>query len=56
MCIRDRLMGVGIAAILTGCVLGSRIVKKINIDVMRKCVYGFMAFAGMVIVVQSILR
>ncbi|MCD7996878.1 MAG: sulfite exporter TauE/SafE family protein [Clostridiales bacterium] len=50
------LMGVGIAAILTGCVLGSRIVKKINIDVMRKCVYGFMAFAGMVIVVQGILR
>lgn len=50
------LMGFGIAAILTGCVLGSRIVKKINIDVMRKCVYGFMAFAGVVIVVQGGLR
>lgn len=49
------LMGIGIAAILIGCILGSRIVQKINIDMMRKCVYGFMAFAGWVILVQVIL-
>lgn len=47
-------MVMGIAAILTGSFLGSKIVKRINISVMRKCVYGLMAFAGVVMVGQGI--
>lgn len=50
------LMAAGIVAILTGCALGSRIVKKINLRVMRRCVYGLMAFAGAVTVVQAFGR
>lgn len=46
------LMAAGIGAILTGCALGSRFVKKINIEMMRKCVYGLMVFAGAVTVIQ----
>ena len=45
---------VGIVAILTGCAAGSRIVKRIDIAVMRKCVYGLMAFAGIVALVQAV--
>ncbi len=45
---------VGVAAILAGCGIGSRIVMKIDIAVMRKCVYGLMAFAGIVALAQAV--
>ncbi len=41
-------MAVGIASILAGCWLGSRVSHRIGLPVMRKCVYTLMIFAGIV--------
>lgn len=43
---------VGIAAILTGCVIGSRISHRIDLPVMKRCVYMLMLFAGIVSIIQ----
>lgn len=48
------LMAAGVGAILVGCVLGSGVVKRLPIGVMQKCVYGLMAFAGVVTVLQGV--
>lgn len=39
---------VGIAGVLIGLVIGARIFHKINADVLRRVIYGFMAFSGVV--------
>lgn len=45
----------GIAAIQTGCVVGSKISGRIEMENMKKCVYALMIFAGIVSVIQGIL-
>ena len=39
---------VGIAGVLIGLLIGARIFHRINADVLRRVIYGFMAFSGVV--------
>lgn len=44
----------GIAAIQIGCVIGSRISGRIEMETMKKCVYALMIFAGIVSIIQGV--
>lgn len=45
----------GIAAIQSGCVIGSRISGRIDMETMKKYVYALMIFAGMISTIQGIV-
>lgn len=45
----------GIAAIQIGCVIGSRISGRIDMETMKKYVYALMIFAGMISTIQGIV-
>lgn len=44
----------GMVAILIGCAIGGIVSDRMNKDVMRKCIYSLMIFAGVIAVVQGI--
>lgn len=44
----------GIVAIQIGCRIGGKIVHRLDLEIMRKCVYGLMILSGVVSVVQGV--
>lgn len=49
-------MALGSGAVLAGCFAGSMVSHRIQLSVMRKCVYTLMIFAGIVSVFQGMVR